>query len=221
LPEKFLSRLTAPEPCAREVLKPLKRLDVYAEGYFGRLVDTSKSDFILTVNLLGEEKYRDLISEFLCVYPSRSYSVTNLGGGFARFVAETHWNEIPGLLDAVRVDWAVIESFFADDWNPTNFGEFFAELAPEDQGRVMLSLHPSVRLLETAGPVYHLIARGLKFELPQGPYRVLRAIGDGARLGDLTPEFLGLEQDQISQCFSEFFPEWAAKAIVGNPRVAV
>lgn len=221
LPENFIARLTAPVPSAQEFLVPLPRLDVYAEGYFGRLVETSQSDFVTTVALLGEERYRDLLSEFLCVYPSRSYSITDLGGGLARFVAESRWKETEGLLDCVRLDWAVIESFFADDAAPSDLGAFFAGLAPEDHGRVTLSLHPTVRLLETAGPTYHLIFRGLKNQLPEGPYRVLRAMGNGVPLGKLTPEELNLDNEQISQCFSEFFPPWAAKGIVGNPRTAV
>ena len=86
---------------------------------------------------------------------------------------------------------------------------------------MVLSLHPSVRLIETSGPTFHLVFRGVRKELPEAPYRVLRALGEGATLGELTPEVLNLESDKIGHCFTEVFPEWSAKAIVGNPRLKV
>jgi len=220
LPESFLPRFHAPAPSGADYVKPLQRLAIYAEGFFDRLVEVLQNDFTDTLGLLGEESFRELVSEYLCAYPSRSYTAADVGQFLSRYVEESRWKERDGLLDAVRMDWAKLESFFSTPAAPFDLAAFFQSLSPEDSARVRLELDPSVRLMETQAGCW-LISWGESERLPAAPYKVLQALRVGKALGDLDPEVLDLSADEVSSCFNEYFPKWAAKRIVARAYVPV
>src|SRR5258707_1575006 len=67
----------------------LERLAIYAYAYSARLVECLSEEFPVLKHALGEEVFDAFAVEYLERYPSRSYTLFQLGVNFPRFLAET------------------------------------------------------------------------------------------------------------------------------------
>lgn len=67
-------------------ISPHSRLDIYAQGYWLRLFACLKADYPALQRLLGEPLFEFFARAYLANHPSRSYSLYDLGSGFARFL---------------------------------------------------------------------------------------------------------------------------------------
>jgi len=91
-----------------------RRLDVYAEAYFSRIVEVLADDFLAVRQTLGEDGFMHFVAEYLKVFPSRSTNIGEVGKYFAEF--SLHYPELlsfPFLTDLCRLEWLMIESFYA------------------------------------------------------------------------------------------------------------
>lgn len=129
------------------------RLDIYAEAYFARLVDSLAKDFEAVHSILEEESFRKLVADYLEAYPSKTPNIGEVGRGFPRYVrASAFASSVPYLADLAELEWALIEAFYAENvpgFDPASL----ASLSPEAWSDVRLVLHPSVRLLCLRWPV--------------------------------------------------------------------
>src|SRR5437667_6753581 len=65
------------------------RLAIYCHSYFARLQECLRAEFPVLLHALGEELFNLFTVEYLKVYPSRSYTLNQLGENFPRYLAET------------------------------------------------------------------------------------------------------------------------------------
>jgi hypothetical protein len=70
-------------------LTALERLDIYNRAYFSRLVDCLHEEFPTLLHALGEETFDEFAIAYLQRYPSRSYTLNQLGVNFPRYLAES------------------------------------------------------------------------------------------------------------------------------------
>ena len=70
-------------------LTALQRLAIYGHAYFARLQECLRAEFPVLLHALGEELFNFFTFEYLKVYPSRSYTLNQLGENFPRYLAET------------------------------------------------------------------------------------------------------------------------------------
>lgn len=153
--------LTASERSARftkaEYLKPndrltsRERLEIYNRQYWYRLRDSLAEDFPGLKAILGERAFARMSVAYLCEFPSRSFTLRDLGSRLAGWLdANPGWagRHRDLALDMVRLEWAHIEAFDSEE---------LKEIGPEDLAEpnpdLRLALQPYVRLLSLQWPV--------------------------------------------------------------------
>ena len=65
------------------------RLAIYSHSYFARLQECLRAEFPVLLHALDEKLFNFFTFEYLKVYPSRSYTLNQLGENFPRYLAET------------------------------------------------------------------------------------------------------------------------------------
>lgn len=142
-------------------LSASERLAVYGNAYYARLLDCLGEVFPVLLRTLGEDTFQGFAFSFLESYPSKSYTLNELGRRFPGFLRETRpededaleWADF--LIDLAELEWAIYEVFDGPGLESEegmvlpNFSAI-----PQDE---WLSLHfhvaPCLRLLEFSWPV--------------------------------------------------------------------
>ena len=143
---------------AAEFIKPndrltsLERLEIYNRQYWFRVLDCLYDDYPGLRAILGERKFHRLRVAYLAKYPSRSFTLRNLGSRLEQFMRdEPQWSRPhePICLDMVRFEWAQIVAFD---------GEARPALTPDDllgksPAKLRLGLQPYITLLAMQYPL--------------------------------------------------------------------
>src|SRR5579864_3479064 len=110
---------------AGEVVLPSKtltaaeRLNVYREMYLLRMEEALTSDYPALKHYLGDEEFMRLVTRYVEVYPSRSYTLNRLGDHLPEFVATL--DDLPKkdfLHDLARLEYALTCVFDAGETAP-------------------------------------------------------------------------------------------------------
>jgi len=172
-----------------KALSAVDRLAIYGSAYFARLLECMRDEFPATTHCLGEETFDGFAAAYLQDYPSRSYTLCQLGTNFPRYLVESRpareegepevsWPEF--LADLVRFEWTFSEVFDGpglegkEALGPAQVQAVPAERWPE--ARLVPS--PCLRVLAFRFPVqeYHAAVRaGEKPGLPE-PAETLLAL---------------------------------------------
>ena len=70
-------------------LSSQEKLGIYQRSYYLRLLKCMDEQFPVLRQALGEELFKDFACEYLKDFPSKSYTLYNLGQRFPRYLAET------------------------------------------------------------------------------------------------------------------------------------
>ncbi len=161
-------------------LTALERLGIYGTAYYARLLECLRGEFPVLLHALGQEVFDAFAIGYLQRYPSRSYTLCQLGANFARYLEETRpeseveegtisWPDF--LIDLARLEWNFSEVFDG----PGTEGEPLLDparlqaLPPDQWLDARLECVCCLRLLELRFPVQrYLLAvrRGQEPELP-------------------------------------------------------
>jgi hypothetical protein len=152
----------------------LERLAIYGNAYYARLLECLRAEFPVLTRLLGEEAFNGFGFGYLQAYPSRSYTLAELGRHFPQYLAETR---PAAAVDAARgpdwadflIDLATVERTYSEVFDGPGT-ETSCTLSPEDVAAIghdeWLSARllpvPCLRLLRLRFPVheYVLAVRG-------------------------------------------------------------
>ncbi len=63
-----------------------KRVEIYANAYFHRLLDCLKEDYPVTLAVIGEDAFRSLVVAYLAEHPSDSPSIFEVGRVLPEFM---------------------------------------------------------------------------------------------------------------------------------------
>ena len=154
-----LEKITYAPPFSRE-----RRLGVYSNAYFSRLLESLESDFPATRRVLGQDLFRRLAADYLIKHPSSSPHVGDLGAALPQFVRShplaIEWPFLPELFD---LEWAILNSIWSDRLPPLDSSHL--QSVPEhDWPAARLVLDPTVHLLATVWPVDRLWERRMRPE---------------------------------------------------------
>jgi len=135
-----------------ERLTSLERIELYNKQYWFRLLDCLYDDYPGLRAILGETKFRRLRIAYLDQYPSKSFTMRNLGSRLVEFIeANPHYLalRIDMCMDMARFEWAQIVAFD---------GLMLPPLVPDDllgrdPEKLTLALQPYVTLLEMGYPL--------------------------------------------------------------------
>ena len=162
-------------------LSAVDRLAIYGSAYYARLLECMREEFPATAHCLGEETFDGFAAAYLQDYPSRSYTLCQLGTNFPRFLVETRpareegepevsWPEF--LADLARFEWTFSEVFDGPGLEGKEvLGPAQVEAVPPERWpEARLVPSPCLRLLTFHFPVqeYHAAVRaGEKPGLPE------------------------------------------------------
>jgi hypothetical protein len=133
-------------------LSSFERLQIYNRQYWYRLMDCLWDDYPGLRAILGPRKFEELRTAYLNRYPSRSYTLRNLGSCLAQFIAEEPHFTQPRLamcLDMAAFEWAQVVAFDAEALPPLSVDG----LLGKDPRKLRVALQPYITLLELRYPL--------------------------------------------------------------------
>tara|TARA_R110002049_G_scaffold234002_6_gene407342 strand:- start:4299 stop:5225 length:927 start_codon:yes stop_codon:yes gene_type:complete len=149
----------------------IERLQVYSNAYYARLLECLRSEFPALLHALGDETFDAFAFGYLQMYPSRSYTLANLGAKFPQFLTETRpnvgdesSNEAETWPDFL-IDLATVERTYSEVFSSSGFEnqrilqpEDVAAIPPEHISDARLIPVPCLRLLKLQYPVHEYIS---------------------------------------------------------------
>ncbi len=136
-------------------LSALRRLEIYADAYFQRLLDVMREDFPATRTVVDDDNFTGLVREYLVRHPPTEPSVFHLGRHFPRFLADRRGVE-KFVAELARLERTTIEVFHAPDADPLDAGTMRA-MPPERWPALVLRTHPALRMVDGEWAVGELL----------------------------------------------------------------
>ena len=140
-----------------------ERLAIYQRSYYLRLIDCMQAQFPVLCHTLGEALFNDFSGEYLRSYPSRSYTLFDLGLRFPDWLEENRPDKdapaqeregwIDFMVDLAQFEKQIYTLFDA----PGNEGQIYADDSTGDED---LRLQPALRLTTqrfALSPYYHAV----------------------------------------------------------------
>jgi putative DNA-binding protein len=158
--EDGLDRLIASD----DRMTPVERVEIYAQGYFYRILDVLKEDYPATLAVAGADNFHNLVTGYLIDYPPTEPSIYFAGQHLAAYLA-THplCERFPYLADLARLERTMLESFHAVDAQALD-ADAMRTIPPTEWPALLMRANPASRLMESSWRVD----------------RILRAVEDGA-----------------------------------------
>jgi hypothetical protein len=157
-------------------LDAAKRIEIYANAYYGRLIECLANEFPVLLKAVGEETFNEFAFGYLQAYPSRSYTLNRLSKYFAKYLDETRpdreglaegenpevsWPDF--MIDLARLEWSIGEVFDAEgvEGQPLLTSEDIALVPPDRWANAIVEPVCCLRLLAFQFPVndYFTVAR--------------------------------------------------------------
>lgn len=152
-------------------MAPMERVDVYNGGYLARLKGALESDYPGVLYALGDHGFFHLAHDYVRAHPSDDPNLVVFGRHLADFFARRKdYKPRAFLRDLARLEWAMVEAFHSERTEPLA-GEDLSGIHGEDWPRVVLSVSPSLRLLETTYPVNGFLQAVFDEKEPEVPAR--------------------------------------------------
>ncbi len=112
---------TTPDPImaakfitASQSLSSKERLTIYTHDYWPRCIDSLEEDFPLLQAFLGEETFKQIITQFLEKYPSKTHTLYYLGQALPQFFHTDYTGEHQSFLEnLVTYEWLKCDAYFA------------------------------------------------------------------------------------------------------------
>ncbi len=137
-------------------IAPERRLGVYRNTVLASLARVLEGCFPATRRRLGPERFAGLARDFIRAEPPARPQLTAYGAAFAGFLDRSVEDRaLPWLGDVARLEWAREEAYYAADAKPLALTTL-ASIPVERYAELCFEVHPSLRLVRSAGPVYSL-----------------------------------------------------------------
>jgi hypothetical protein len=165
-------------------LTALERLEIYGYAYYARLLECLREEFPVLMHALGQDVFDAFAVGYLQNYPSRSYTLMQLGANFPHYLAETRpESDAGGGKETLPEDWpdflidlATLELTFNEVFDgPGVEGEPLLEAdqlratAPEQLLEARLVGAPCLRLLALRYPVHRYFTAVRRHGEPDPP----------------------------------------------------
>jgi hypothetical protein len=137
-------------------LAPERRLAVYRNNTFASLRRVLERAFPATRRLLGPERFAEIALAFIQAAPPDRPQLATYGAGLPAFLGRRiEAAAIAHVVDVARLEWAREEAYYAAD-AAALAAAAVAMIPVERYPELRFRLHPSLRLVRSAGPVYTL-----------------------------------------------------------------
>jgi len=141
----------------RDATFPAARLlQIYRHNSFASLTDALAADFPVVHRLVGESFFERTTEAYLRQHPPQAANLHDVGKSFAEFLSSFEPAQtLAYLADVARLERAWHEAYHAADGAALAL-ERLAGMAPENYGKLVLTLHPSARVLTSAYPILRI-----------------------------------------------------------------
>lgn len=207
----------------------IQRLDVYAEGYFLRLLECLAKDFPKTKLAIGDDIFSKIVAQYLKAFPSNFTSIDEVGSQLAHFISQQDELPYAWVPDLALLEWNQIEAFYAHETKVTP--DWHTKIGSRNTDSLRFQIHPSVRLLkskwslpnvlealEAKGPLTHqanfsepsflIVYRHEDLhcwdEVKAPIFEVLQKIQSGQTLDESTSHLEEKDATELSQSFSRW-----------------
>jgi hypothetical protein len=98
-------------------LSALERLAIYNRAYYARLLDCLRESYPVLAHALGDDAFGTFALDYLQKYPSRSYTLNDLGASFPGYLRESRPPDEAGpswpdfVIDLATLEWTYNEVF--------------------------------------------------------------------------------------------------------------
>lgn len=132
-----------------ERMTPAERVEIYANGYFYRLLDVLKEDFPATLAVAGADNFHNLVTGYLIEYPLTEPSIYFAGRNFAAYLSTHPMRERwPFLADLAQLERTTLESFHAADARALD-ADAMREIPIAEWPALAMRTHPATRLVDS------------------------------------------------------------------------
>ncbi|MBI2427332.1 MAG: putative DNA-binding domain-containing protein [Ignavibacteriales bacterium] len=135
-----------------KTLSPVERIAIYRRMFVLRMVDSMAIDYPGVRHFLSEEKFKEIVLEYVGKYPSKSYTLNHLGKKFPQFIKESLLDQKEFLYDLAQLELALTENMDATQ-SPILTQEELSSVKPEDWERASLVPIAALTLMEFVYPV--------------------------------------------------------------------
>ena len=137
-------------------ISPERRLSIYRNNALASLRGLLERTFPATWRMLGRERFAAIALAFVRTAPPERPQLVAYGAGFPGFLdRRPEAAAVAHAADVARLEWAREEAYYAAD-APTLEAAAVARIPVERYGELRFSLHPSARLVRSAGPLHSL-----------------------------------------------------------------
>jgi hypothetical protein len=222
------------------------RLDVYRTNVFVSLGDALQSTFPAVCRLVDERFFAYAAAEFVREHPPERACLAEYGARFPDFLADfPPCRDLAYLADVARLEWLLHRAAMAPA-APRLSPAALADVAAEDQPRLIFRLHPALGLLASAWPVdriwranradapddtaIKLDAGGVRLEvsrlgeevalraLSPGAFAFREALRVGASLETATKRSLAADEHfDLARAFADLFRDGAVTGVALAP----
>jgi hypothetical protein len=136
-------------------LSAFERLEIYNRQYWFRVLSALAEDFPALRSVIGDRAFEAMSVAYLTAYPSRSFSLRNLGSHLPEWLAKNpHFAGRRARLaqDVASMEWAFVEAFDGAEHDALTL----EQIATLD-GDSYLALQPHLRLIALDFPVDDLV----------------------------------------------------------------
>jgi len=120
------------------------RFELYQRNVMLSLTEVLIETFPVTMMLVSEESFRQLVAPFIRSHPPRQPVLSAYGADFPSFIAaHPVINQVPYLADVARLEWQRVATYHAVQSASLSLAEFAQNL---NEGRTTLAPQPHVQL---------------------------------------------------------------------------
>jgi len=133
-------------------LSSLERIEIYNRQYWFRLIDCLYDDFPGLHAVMGQRRFSKFLRAYLAKYPSRSFTLRNLGSRLPQMlIDEPEWcgPRVAMAQDMAAFEWAQVIAFDSESRPPLGVDDFLGA----DPNKMRLGLQPYVTLLDLRYPL--------------------------------------------------------------------
>ncbi len=124
------------------------RLSIYKKGYHLRLIEVLQKDYPGVFALLGEDRFKEMTTQYIDKRPSKYYSVSLFGEGIPGFLKQTlPYSKQSELAEMAAFELALNRSIDTVD-APALFPEDIAKISQENWPLLKIKPHPSLQILK-------------------------------------------------------------------------
>ena len=128
-----------------EALSSIKRLEIYRDAYYLRLLESLTQDYSVVYAMMGEEPFNQFAYDYILAHPSRFKSIRWFGNRVAHFMQKTEpYCNQSWLIELAEFEWLLTEAFDERDSDIVTI-EHMATIPFESWPDMQFALHPSFR----------------------------------------------------------------------------